>query len=72
MIASILKILKILPALVKVIERIYRKRKTEERQADRDALEDNPDLWVSNHFGGVRDDSTRDDADKTDVNNRDK
>ena len=69
MIASILKILS---ALVTVIERVYRKRKTEGRQADRDALEDNPDLWVSNHFGGVRDDSTRDDANKTDANNRDK
>ena len=69
MIASILKILS---ALVTVIERVYRKRKTEEIQADRDALEDNPDLWVSNHFGGVRDDSTRDDADKTDTDNREK
>ena len=69
MIASILKILS---ALVKVIERVHRKRKTEERQSDRDALEDNPDLWVNQHFGGVRDDSTRDDADKTDANNRDK
>ena len=64
MIASILKILS---ALVAVIERVYRKRKTEERQSDRDALEDNPDLWVNQHFGGVRDDSTRDDAYKTDV-----
>lgn len=67
MIASILKILS---ALVTVIERVYRKRKAEERQADRDALEDNPDLWVSKHFGGVRDNSTCDDADKADANNR--
>ena len=69
MIASILKILS---ALVTVIERVYRKRKTEEKQADRDALEDNPDLWVSKHFDGVRDDSTRDNADKADTDNRNK
>ena len=67
MIASILKILS---ALITVIERVYRKRKTEEIQADRDALEDNPDLWVNQHFGGVRDDSTRDVANKTDTDNR--
>ena len=66
MIASILKILS---ALVTMIERVRFSRKQEKKQADRDALEDNPDLWVSNHFGGVRDDSTRDNADKADANN---
>lgn len=61
----ITSILKILTALTTVLERLYRKRKTEERQADRDALEDNPDLWFNQHFNGVRDKPSDDNADKT-------
>lgn len=61
----ITSILKILTALITVLERLHRKRKIEERQADRDALEDNPDLWFNRHFNGVRDKPSDNNADKT-------
>ena len=62
MIASILKILS---ALVTMIERIRVSRKQKEKQDDRDALEDNPDLWFNQHFGGMHDKPIDNNADKT-------
>ena len=64
MIASILKILS---ALVTMIERVRFSRKQEKKQADRDALEDNPDMWFDQHFSGMRDNSKRDETNKTNI-----
>ena len=48
-----------------MIERVRFSRKQKEKQADRDALEDNPDLWFNQHFSGVHDKPDDSNADKT-------
>lgn len=61
----ITSILKILTALINVIERLHKAKKKQEKQAERDALEDNPDLWFNQHFNGVRDKPSNTGSNKT-------
>ena len=52
-----------------MIERVRVSRKQEKKQADRDALEDNPDLWFSTHFDGLHDKPNDNNANKTNTDN---
>ena len=44
--------IEMLAALTRIIERLIRVKKQTEKQGDRDALEDNPDMWFSTYFKG--------------------
>lgn len=66
---------RLLSALVKLSNELlslWEQHKNKRKEAKRDkeikAVKENPTKWFSNHFGGVRDVSTKaNDADKTDT-----
>jgi hypothetical protein len=58
--------IKLLSALLAIVQGWQLRRELEEQQRAADELADNPVHWYNSHFGGVRDDKS-DDADKTDA-----
>lgn len=62
------KLLYLLTALVKAVERFFKRKEAREAQDERDKLEENPANWYNDHFGGVRKQQPDDSANKADAN----
>lgn len=51
----ITKILQILVAVLEFFEERKRAKKAQQKQADYDAINEDPGAWFNDHFGGVHD-----------------
>ena len=58
--------IKVLSALLALVQGWQQRRELKEQQRAADELADNPVDWYNDHFDGVRDDKA-DDADKADT-----